>query len=64
MFEVFSDELMKEKKKKKKLPKRGETDSYPPPEYLVEPAKNDTGFFLVKSAFDKRKLRYSPGISY
>lgn len=55
----------------KSFAKRGETDSYPPPEYVVQPAKNDTGFFMFKAAFDKLKeggkkdkKSYNPKISW
>jgi hypothetical protein len=50
-------------------PGRGTTDSYPPPEYLVQPHKGEKGFFLFKAAFDKLrknkdKNSYSPSISW
>lgn len=48
-----------EKKKRKK--KGADTSSYAPPKYVVEPAKNDTGFFMFKKAFDSMKKRYSTG---
>jgi hypothetical protein len=56
LFEEY-DNLPQKKKKKKS----GETDSYPPPEYLVQPAKGDKGFFLFKGAFDKMKKRFGTG---
>ena len=54
-------------KKKKRFKKFSEftdtslTDHYPPPIYVVEPAKDDKGFFMFKKAFDKRKRIFSPG---
>ena len=51
--------------------KKGETDSYDSPEYVVQPAPNDKGFFMFKSEFDKlkdskkkNKKKYSPSISW
>ena len=63
-FESFDSARKKEIKKRKKLSKTGETDSYDPPTYLVQPAKGDTGFFLVKAEFDKRKKRFDTGVFY
>lgn len=63
-FESFDSTLKKEIRKRKKKSKPGETDSYDPPKYLVQPAKGDTGFFLVKAAFEKRKKRFDTGIFY
>ena len=56
-------------KKFKQFSEIGSTESYPPPEYLVEPHKGEKGFFLFKSAFDKlkkdrKKNIYSPSISW
>jgi hypothetical protein len=56
-------------KKIKNLPKfenfekSGETDSYPPPEYLVKPAPGDTGFYMFKKAFDNQKKFFEPRIA-
>lgn len=33
------------------------TSSYPPPEYLVQPAKGDKGFFMFKAQFDALKSK-------
>jgi hypothetical protein len=59
-FEEFS---MNESKKKKKKAKKSEadTDSFESPEYVVQPAKGETGFFMFKKAFDKMKRRFAPG---
>lgn len=60
LFEEFQEELEKKKKKKKKS--KGEsTEDYPAPEYVVQPAKGDKGFFMFKDAFDKMKKRFSTG---
>ena len=48
------------------------TESYPPPEYLVQPHKGETGFFMVKAEFDKFRNRkkkrnnkkFSPSINW
>lgn len=56
---------MKRKKKFKsfqEFSERGETSSYPPPKYVVEPAKDDKGFAIVKSAFDKTEKIFQPSI--
>jgi hypothetical protein len=58
LFEEFENKL---KKKKTEQPKRGETDSYPPPEYVVQPAKDDKGFFMFKKAFDSMKKKFETG---
>jgi len=55
-------------KKTKNLPKfdkfeEGTTDSYTPPEYLVQPAPNDTGFNMFKKAFDNQKKFFTPHIA-
>jgi hypothetical protein len=49
----------------------GNTENYPAPEYVVQPAKNDTGFFMFKAQFDKlkdskktNKKRFSPRITW
>ena len=47
-------------KRTKNLPKfedyeKGSTESYAPPKYLVQPAPNDTGFYMFKKAFDNQK---------
>lgn len=39
----------------------GDTSTYPPPKYLVQPAKGEKGFFMFKDAFDKRKKRFETG---
>jgi hypothetical protein len=59
LFEEF--EKTQETKNKPKKKKRGETDSYPPPEYLVQPAKGDKGFFMFKKAFDSMKKKFDVG---
>lgn len=51
LFEDFS----------KNVPKGGETESYPPPKYLVQPAKGEKGFFMFKRAFDKRRKKFDTG---
>jgi hypothetical protein len=56
---MIYEEFQKTPKKKQKT--RGTTDSYPPPEYLVQPAKGDKGFFLFKHAFDNMKKRFETG---
>ena len=61
LFEEFEKELKKKKKKKKEAPKTGETDTFAPPEYVVQPAKGDKGFFMFKNAFDKMKKRFETG---
>lgn len=60
MFEEFQQtETLKKKKKKKS---KGEAiEDYPAPEYVVQPAKDDKGFFMFKKAFDSMKKRFSPG---
>jgi hypothetical protein len=55
-------------KKINKLPKfaefeQGSTESYPPPKYLVQPASNDTGFYMFKKAFDNQKKYFQPRIA-
>ena len=61
-FESFFENLNEKKKKKNKAADK--TSSYPPPEYLVEPAKDDKGFFMLKAEFDKKKKRFDTGIFY
>jgi hypothetical protein len=60
MFEEFQiDETPKKKKKKKS---KGEAiEDYPAPEYVVQPAKGDKGFFMFKKAFDSMKKRFDTG---
>lgn len=58
LFEQFVE------KKKKKKTTSGETETYEPPKYVVQPAKNDKGFFLVKKEFEKMKKRFSPSVSF
>jgi hypothetical protein len=57
---MIYEEFQKTPKKRRKK-ERGTTDSYPPPEYLVQPAKGDKGFFLFKHAFDNMKKRFETG---
>ena len=52
LFESFS--------KKKKINKGADTDNYDAPEYVIKPAKNDTGFFMLKKEFDKAKTKFVP----
>lgn len=54
-------ELFEEFEKKKNKKNSGETDNYAPPEYLVQPAEGDKGFFMFKAAFDKKKKRFDTG---
>ena len=58
LFEEFEAE---KPKKKKSAPKTGEIENYEAPEYVVQPAKDDKGFFMFKNAFDKMKKRFSVG---
>ncbi len=53
-FEEF-DEL--------ELPGGPESDNWPPPKYLVKPAKGDKGFALAKSQFRNLTKHFSPGMS-
>ena len=64
LFEEFSLNEEKKKKKKKAPDAGADLDNYEPPEYVVQPAKDDTGFFIVKKEFEKMKKRFSPGISF
>ena len=34
---------------------KGETEDYPPPAYIVKPAKGDKGYALVNAALNKNK---------
>ena len=54
-FENFLNE------KKKAEIQSSETDSFEPPEYVVQPAKGEKGFFMFKHAFDKMKKRFETG---
>jgi len=59
MFEEFQHTEAPKKKKKKN---KGEAiEDYPAPEYVVQPAEDDKGFFMFKKAFDSMKKRFSPG---
>lgn len=59
MFEEFQQTESPKKKKKKN---KGESiEDYPSPEYVVQPAEGDKGFFMFKKAFDSMKKRFSPG---
>lgn len=40
-----------------------DTENFPPPEYLVKPAKGDKGFTLTKASFNKMSKHFSPGMS-
>lgn len=40
---------------------RSETSDFPPPEYVIEPAKNDKGFAVIKKVFSKRKKKFHLG---
>ncbi len=51
LFEEFSKDTVKS----------GETDTYPPPKYVVQPAKGEKGFFMFKKAFDKRRKKFDTG---
>jgi hypothetical protein len=62
MFEEFQQEESLKKKKKSKKKTKGESiEDYPAPEYVVQPAKGDKGFFMFKAAFDNMKKRFEPG---
>lgn len=55
-------------KKIKNIPKfstfeKGETDTYEPPKYLVQPASGDKGFYMFKQAFDNQKKFFQPRIA-
>jgi hypothetical protein len=65
---------MEKKKRKKRFKSYQEyqTDSaskdpsrvehYPPPKYVIQPAPGDTGFALLKSAFDRTEKVLEPGL--
>jgi hypothetical protein len=55
-------EAKKKVKSFKEFSGKEETASYPPPEYVVEPAKDDKGFALVKKAFSKMEKYFQPSI--
>ena len=38
------------------------TDDYTPPEYLAKPQPGDKGWEMFKTAFDKQKSYFKPGI--
>lgn len=60
LFEEFKT-VKPIKSKKKRAPKSAEIENFESPKYLVQPAENDTGFFMFKSAFDKRVKRFDTG---
>jgi hypothetical protein len=41
---------------------KANTDNWPPPKYLVQPAKGDKGFALAKSYFHNMTNHFKPGI--
>jgi hypothetical protein len=41
---------------------KANTDNWPPPKYLVQPAKGDKGFALAKSYFHRMTTHFKPGI--
>lgn len=41
---------------------KANTDNWPPPKYLVQPAKGDKGFALTKSYFHNMTNHFKPGI--
>ena len=41
---------------------KANTDNWPPPKYLVQPAKDDKGFALTKSYFHNMTTHFKPGI--
>ena len=51
-------------KRKKKKDEDSETEDYEAPEHVVQPAKDDKGFFMYKKAFDRMKSAYTPGIRF
>lgn len=63
-IDLFEQFVEKKTKKKKTTTNNGETQTYEPLKYVVQPAKNDIGFFLIKKEFEKMKKRFSPGISF
>jgi hypothetical protein len=60
LFEEFQQELI-EKKEEKEQVEESSTDSYPAPEYVVQPAPGDKGFAMFKHAFDNKKKRFETG---
>ncbi len=42
---------------------KADTDNWPPPKYLVQPAKGDKGFALTKSQFRNLTKHFKPGMS-
>jgi hypothetical protein len=58
LFEEFQQDLVEKKDEEKE---EGSTDSYPAPEYVVQPAPDDKGFAMFKNAFDKKKKRFETG---
>ena len=68
LFEDFEKQIktdLKETEKpeqKKKVESTGaEIENYEAPEYVVQPAKDDKGFFMFKKAFDSMKQRFATG---
>jgi hypothetical protein len=47
---------------KKSQEGEGETESYAPPKYVVQPPVNDKGWEMFKTAFDAQKPYFKPGI--
>ncbi len=47
-------------KKNKKT--SGETENYPPPEFLAKPAEGDTGYAIVSAAYHDQTEYFRPGI--
>jgi len=41
---------------------KSRTESFTPPEHVIEPAKDDKGFKIVKDAFDKMETILEPSI--
>jgi hypothetical protein len=39
-----------------------DTDNWPAPKYLVQPAKGDKGFAITKSQFNNMTKHFEPGI--
>lgn len=58
-FEEFNLNEAKRKKKAKKT--EADIESFDSPEYVVQPAIGEKGFFMFKKAFDKMKRRFAPG---
>lgn len=55
-------ETFNENMKKKRSTDRSSVDAYEPPKYVVQPAKGDKGFALIKSMLGKVKKIIEPGI--